>query len=493
MRLTVPGDWTAQRAAGPANTSPWTTVTPQDGASAVTDPLFWIGLRFSNPAATTLTVGIDRLLFNAASAQTALTVRTPEILGQGTGGPFQVFQLQNRPLFRRPGIGLPYADLAIQVGTGTPPVWQDWALVDDLPPGPGMVYRANPVTGEISFGNYDDQTKQGHGSVPAPGSQIRAAAYRYVSAGAAGNVAAAQVTVLGTTATGALPAGITNVSNLGAGQDGSDDEPIEDTLRRAPEELKIRDRAVTADDYEFLAKEASNDVAIQRCLPPRLQANDATGPPPLAWHKGDPWTFGGVVRAPGNVNVIIVPDQGLSVARPEPTQDLIREVRAYLEPRRDLTANLAVLGPRYMPVIVTVDLVVWQQAIDAGADKDKVHDDTLDLIATFLHPTEGGPSGSGWTVGQAVFTSDLFQAIMPAEDLGYISNLQVRPDIPAYHYPPINPAGTDGNYSPLLERPFGLSPFGASVRLADYELVCSALPGSDGKPKHQVNISVAQI
>ena len=63
---------------------------------------------------------------------------------------------------------------------------------------------------------------------------------------------------------------------------------------------------------------------------------------------------------------------------------------------------------------------------------------------------------------------------MPAEDLGYISSLQVRPDIPAYHFPPINPGGTSGNFRDELERPFKLSPLGASVRLADYELVCAA-------------------
>ncbi|WP_248962841.1 putative baseplate assembly protein [Sphaerisporangium perillae] len=481
VRLTPPGDWTPQRAAGPAATKPWTTVTPRDGAAAVTDPLFWIGLRIANPAATPLAIGVDRLLFNAAAARTALTVRAPEPLGQSTGEAFQVFPLRYRPLLRRLGTGAPYADLKVQVGTGDPAVWQDWTLVEDFPPGPGTVYRADPVTGEISFGNHDDrseQGRQGHGSVPPAGSLIRALSYRYVDAGAAGNVAPAQVTVLGTTLSGILPTGVTNVTNLGPGRDGADEEPIEDTLRRAPEELKIRDRAVTVDDYEFLAGEAGNDVLIRRCLPPRLQAADGPGPAPLPWVKGDPWTFAGIVRAPGTVNMIIVPDQDATVARPEPTQDQIRQVRAYLDPRRDLTARLEVLGPRYLPVIVNVELVVWQQAIDAGADQDKVRSDTLARIQAFLHPTRGGPAGTGWQVGQPVFTSDLFRAIMPSGDLGYISTLQLRPDVPAYHFPPLNPAGTADNYNQDRERPFRLSPFGASVRVADYELVCAAAENS---------------
>lgn len=481
VSLTLPPNWAAQRAAGPANTSPWTTVTSQSPAAAVTDPLLWIGLRIENSAPATLSFGIDRLLFNSALARTALTVPGAELLGQSNGQPFQVFQLKNRPLFRRPGIGPPYADLAVQVGTGSPVQWQDWALVDDLPHGPGQVYLADPVTGEIRFGNYNEQTTEGYGSVPPSGSQIQALSYRYVATGSAGNVASGQVSVLSKPRPGSPATTITNVTNLGPGLDGADEEPIEDTLRRAPEQLKIRDRAVTADDYEFLGAEASTDVAIQRCLTPRLQTAVGPGATP-AWQIGDPWTFGGIIRAPGNVSMIIVPDQGTAVARPEPTRDLIAAVSAYLEPRRDLTAHLQVIGPRYLPVIVSVNLVVWQEALDAGADQDKVEADTLDRIRTFLHPTRGGPDGAGWQVGQPVFTSDLFRAIMPSEDLGYISTLQVKADTPAYHYPPLNPLGTDANYSDATERPFPLGQLGASVRVADYELVCAAADS-----KQQVN------
>jgi predicted phage baseplate assembly protein len=479
MRLTIPGDWEAQRPTAAPGGPPegWSSVTARDPAHAFTDELFWIGLRITNPAATPLTVGIDRVLFNAAPARTALTIRSPEDLGQSTGEPFQVFQLRNRPLFRRPGLEAPYGHLEVQVGSGTPPTWKTWTQVEDFPPGEGEFYRVEPVVGEISFGNFDSQTGSGRGSVPPVGSLVRASSYRYVDAGSAGNVAPGKVVVLGTTPAGPLPSGISSVINLGPGLDGSDEEPIEDTLRRGPEQLKIRDRAVTADDYEFLAREASGDVRITRCLEPRLQASNGPTIPPLntpAWVKGDPWTFAGLVRAPGNVNLIIVPDQGTEVPRPEPTQDQIRLVRMYLEQRRDLGALVDVKGPRYLPVIVNVELVVWQEAITAGADVGRVRADTLDRIRRFLHPTRGGPGDQGWAVGQPVFTSDLFRAIMPPQDLGYIASLQVRPDIPAYHFPPINPAGTPDNFRPDLERPFPLSPFSASVRLADYELVCAA-------------------
>ena len=489
LLATPPADWAAQRpspAPGSPASSAWTTVSA--AGPPLTDPRFWLAVRIANTSTTNqLAVGLDRILFNAAEARTALTVRSAETLGQSTGEPFQSFLLARRPLFRRSDLTAPYGDLVVQVGQGTPPVWQTWALADDLPAGPGEVYRLDPVVGEIAFGNHDPRTGDGHGSVPPAGSTVRALSYRYVASGAAGNVAAGQVTALGTTIAGPLPAGVTKVINLGAAQDGSDEEPIDATLRRAPEELKIRDRAVTVDDYEFLARDARKDIPISRCLTPQLQTSAGPGNPP-AWAVGDPWQYAGILRAPGTVNVVIVPDQGPSVARPAPTREQLREVLDHLDERRDLTAHLAVLGPRYLPVIAQVDLVVWQQAADAGVDLTAVHDDTVARITAFLHPTAGGADGSGWQVGQPVFSADLFRAIMPPPDIGYIAGLQIRADIPDYHFPPLNPKGTASNYNAALERPFPLTPFGASVRVADYELVCSANPS-----QHVVNLTTPPV
>ncbi|WP_426513838.1 putative baseplate assembly protein [Dactylosporangium sp. McL0621] len=474
VRLMLPGDWAAQQPSVAAMNPPgtgWSTVTASDPNATVTRPRFWIGVRVANTTGVPLTIGVDRTLFNAAPAHHALSIRAAEALGGGTGQPFQVVPLANRPLYRQPGTA-PYAHLAVQVGTGNPAVFQTWTQVADLPAGPGQVYKVDPVTAEVSFGNFDDQTGLGHGSMPPAGSQIRALTYRYVVGGAAGNVAADRLTVLGPTPQGGLPAGITAVTNLAPARDGADEEPVDDALRRAPQQLKIRDRAITAADYEFLAAEATNDVVIARALPPRLQ--DADAPGGTAWKKGDPWQFAGIQRAPGVVNVVVVPDQGLAVAQPQPTPDLVRTVQAHLDQRRDLTGRVVVTGPRYLPVIVQVDLIVWQRAIDAGADRNQIKADTLGRIKRFLHPTRGGADGTGWQVEQPVFVSDLFSAIMPNEDIGFISGLQVKADIPVYHFPPLNPAGTAGNYNAGLERPFPLSPLGATVRIADYELVCAA-------------------
>lgn len=478
VRLTVPATWAAQRAAAPIGVpadQAWSNVTPATADQAVTDELFWLGMRLTNPGGTPITLGIERLLFNSAPAQAAVTIRVPELLGTSTGAAFQIFPLAHRPVFRGSSIDPDYDHVVVQVGTGLAPTWETWERVDQLSAGDARQYVLQPTTAEVRFGNFDAQHPDGHGRIPPPGSSIRALSYRYVSAGAAGNVAAARLTDLGTTVVGSPPPGVTRVINLGPAVGGVDEEPIEDTIARAPEEIKVRNRAVTAEDYEFLARDPSF-VTLTRCLEPRFHKTASTAAPPL-WKVGDPWTYAGIERARGNVTVIVVPDQGLDVGQPEPSVEQLAEVQGYVDQRRDLTAKLSVIGPRYLPIAVTVAIMVWPAAIQAGLDQAGLVADTRSRIRQILHPTRGGPDGTGWRIGQSVFTSDLFPALQPAPDIGFISELKITATIPAYHFPPINPGGTMTNWEWADERPFDLGT-GTSVRLADYELVCAAPDGA---------------
>jgi predicted phage baseplate assembly protein len=465
LRVNVPNDWAPQAAGDPAANPPVPGWGLRPTGAASTDKKLWIGLRVLNATKdnqpqgeqpATITVGIDRVLFNSAVAYNALTLTAPEVIQTTINQPFQQFSLQRYPLYVPAGAK---PDLTIEIGTGTPPTWQEWTLVEDLPAGPVQAYLANPVSGEIMFGNYDPRTKQGqqgHGSIPPDGCMIRAT-YRYVAGGSLGNVAPNTVTGFTTS----VP-GVSKVKNLGPGTDGSDEEQVADTLRRAPEILKTRDRAVTIDDYEVLAKQAATDVLDARCLPPRLlQPGDLSSAP---------WAFAGISRAPGTVNVIVVADQGPDEPRPQPTPALLTEVLEYLDQRRDLTASLAVYGPRYLPIKVTADLNIWNTAVQAGADPSQLVTDTQNLIRAYLHPTRGGASGTGWQPGKPVFAADVFRAIKPPETVAYIGSLQVKAMTPEYHLPPFKPPGTPWSDA---ERPFPLGDAAASVRVADYELICA--------------------
>jgi predicted phage baseplate assembly protein len=297
-----------------------------------------------------------RVGFNTVSATNALTVNVQhseaeaEFLGTSTGQPSQTFILRNPPLYKQPRVPDPYAHLEVEVGVPTGNntfgSWTRWTRVDDFPPssdevpGGDEVYKCNPVTGDIIFGDYDPAARTGRGKIPPQGHGIRARTYRYVVGGVRGNVPPHTISVVRDPPPDA--SGVT-VVNPRRAHGGSDQESIEETKRRAPEALKNRDRAVTLADYEYLAREASTDVKKVRALPERTDAED----------------FGGLPRSTGHLNVIIVPAAAdARDARPRPEEDLLVEVSDYLQPRRPATVHLHVHGPRYLPIRVHAEVKV---------------------------------------------------------------------------------------------------------------------------------------
>jgi hypothetical protein len=442
---------------------------PSVDAALLKRPLAWIGLHITNTSPEPIVIGLAYLLFNSVEATSALTIREPELLGISDGQPFQSFELKQRPLYRRSGTIHPYDHLAVQVRRPSPGggfgAWEDWTLVDDVPFGPGTFFRADPVAGTVLLGNHDPgQSPEGHGSIPPAGSEIRASRYRYVSSGATANVAAGTVTVPRST----IP-GVGAITNTIAATGGTAEEDPAETRRRAPALLRNRYRAVTAEDYEYLVREASRQVSKIRCLPPRLFTTDET---PRRENVGKPWNFGGLDRQIGNINIIIVPQAPPEVERPEPTEELLALVMDYLERRRPLTTRLRVVGPRYLPIKVNVDLRVWKRALDTRliSSVRQLETEIRARIRQYLHPLHGGSDGTGWKIGQDVLISNLFDYIRPDTEIGFISSLTVQAVQPAYE---------------PRERPFARTSAGVWVQVADYELVCS----NQGPDDHQINAS----
>lgn len=108
-------------------------------------------------------------------------------------------------------------------------------------------------------------------------------------------------------------------------------ETLAQQIRGAVLELREENRAVTCADFERLAREADAEVARARCLPRRnLDTENEAAPS---------------TDKPGHVSVVIVP-RSAAVA-PSPSTELLQRVIDYLEPRRLLTTQVHVVGPRY--------------------------------------------------------------------------------------------------------------------------------------------------
>jgi len=190
-----------------------------------------------------------------------------------------------------------------------------------------------------------------------------------------------------------------------------DEEPVADTLRRAPELLRNRDRAITAEDVEYLAYEASPRIHHARCLPALIPPPDPAGGLPR------PDTGGGLSRTAGSVVVIVVEKElERAVRNPAPPAELIDAVTRYLTDRRTLTAAVTIHGPRYRAVTVTLVVFLFPNPVEDRNQQERragLEKTLTTAINDHLHPVGGNRHGGGWEVGQSFFLAGLMEVIQP--------------------------------------------------------------------------------
>ena len=249
-------------------------------------------------------------------------------------------------------------------------------------------YRLDRHTGEIEFGDGI------HGRIPpAGGDNIRAFIYQ-AGGGAAGNVGPGEINTMVTAV-----AGVDSVLNPVAAGGGSDAATNEEMLTIGPAQISHRDRAVTPDDFERLALEASREVRKARCLPNR----NAGGRHELGW-----------------TTVYIVPDS--QDAQPVPSLQLRRAVQRYLAERADVTVvdqkHIVIGPPEYVPV--TVEATVFAKSLDLVATAEQ---QVKKQLEEFLHPLKGGPDQEGWEFGRDLATSDLYALLEAIDEVDHVGRI----------------------------------------------------------------------
>ncbi len=318
-----------------------------------------------------------------------------EALGRSEGTPGQKFYLAHTPVVPR----LPNEYIVVRQDDGREDRWKEVSdfgssKADDLH------YTLDSNTGEIRFGPAlprRDGSVQLFGAVPAKGTQIMMRQYRH-GGGAGGNLSTNTLSVLKTS----IPY-IAKVSNRFAASGGIDAEKLETAKERVPDFLRSLNRAVTAEDYEYLAEEAApGEVARAHCV----QA--AAG-------------------VAGEVRVLIVPripnmigpiaPQSLSL-----TTDLRDRITAYLDERRLLGVRLEVGPPAYQWVDVDVR---FRPAV--GASADEVRQRVEDRLYAFLNPITGGQDGEGWPFGRTLFLADIMAVLLPIRGVDFVRAVHIYP------------------------------------------------------------------
>ncbi|MFD7166102.1 putative baseplate assembly protein [Streptomyces violascens] len=325
----------------------------------------------------------------------AETVRD-ESLGDSEGVPGQRLMLANAPVVGG-------ARLEISAGEG----WEEWEAVDDFASsGPfDRHFTLDAATGEIAFGpsvRQPDGTVRQFGAVPIKGAAIRASRYG-TGGGRSGNVARGSIQVLRSS----IPY-ISRVENREAARGGVDGETVEEAKIRAPIALRAQERAVTARDYEELARRAAPETARIACL-----AADAA-------ESGD-----------NAVRVLVVPqavpDRGgrLRFEQLVPGDELLGRVTTFLDDRRPLGTRLAVGPPFYQGVTVVATLHSFR-----AAKADHVRDDALNALYSYLDPLTGGAHGTGWPFGRPLRAGEIFAALQRVPGVELVDEVLLHPADP---------------------------------------------------------------
>jgi hypothetical protein len=307
---------------------------------------------------------------NATMAVQRATVPA-EVLPQGTGQPDQEVHLAHPPVL--PG-SVQVTVTAAKARSSSAGRSDEWVEIDDLlaagpevpvadpvvapgvmgaPSGPRDVFSLDAEAGVLRFGDGI------HGRRP-PANAVLRARYDY-SVGRQGNLGPGAIK-----GGPALPDGF-SATNPVRTWGGTDAETVADGEKQISRYIQHRDRLVTAEDFETIARRTPGvEIGRVEVLP--------TYNPELA-----PSSPG---NAPGAVTLLLVPQfDPQQPDAPRPDRFFLDAVCRYLNPRRLVTTELFLRGPSYVDVWLSIGMEVIP-----GESTPDVRDRVKQQIVRVLSP-----------------------------------------------------------------------------------------------------------
>lgn len=198
------------------------------------------------------------------------------------------------------------------------------------------------------------------------------------------------------------------VINLKPATGGRAAESLDNALRRGPQELHSLHRAVTARDFELIAKQSSG--AVDRVH---------------AFTKAMLWNH----ASPGTVEVLLVPyipdEQRVKgwvraeILRVHETEPARKQIQDALDERKPLGTTCLVNWVRYKPVEIRAQVEVHREEVPTA-----VRERVLQRLYRTITPLSSPPEGQGWSFGKPLTSWDIYKII--DEEPGVSSVSQVR-------------------------------------------------------------------
>ncbi len=370
---------------------------------------YWLRCLVTEPQSGSGTYKVSPTIFRirvearggTVTARHAVSVRN-ETLGVSDGTPGQSFRLLHTPILTLD----PAQDyLTVQPVSGPLQRWSEVSDFADSTP-TDRHFTLDKQDGTVTLGPsllQPDGSMYSFGVVPEKGSTLTFKHYQY-GGGVAGNVAAHTLTVLKSS----IPY-VTQVTNRAAAVGGRDAQSLDDAMLRAPQMLRTRTRAVTADDYEHLAQQVLG-VARASCIAPGAQPGS----------RDDP--------RPGQIVVVVLPQVDNPQGRIAPellvvSAELRSAVLAHLESRRLLGITVEVRQPQYVWISVRAELRLPERSDPALVSE--VQQKAEEALYRYVNPYIGGPRGDGWPFGRSLNRSEIYSILHGIEHVEFVEDVQI--------------------------------------------------------------------
>ena len=316
-----------------------------------------------------------------------------EDLGNAEGVPGQRFQLRRFPVLA----GASPAELQASSDEG----WQEWTQVDSFASSSpeDRHFILDAVNGEIVLGpavREPDGSYRRYGAVPDRGSAMRMHAYS-VGGGRHGNVQERAISILKSS----IPY-VARVENRRPAQGGVDGETIDEAKLRGPITLRTRDRAVTAEDFEYIAREAAPEIRRVKAVSAGEEGVEA-----------------------GSIRLLCVPrprsdDPRIPFEELIVPEDSAARIAERLDSCRLIGTRISVEPPFYQGVTVVARLVA----------RPRVNAERLQTTATaalyaYFNPITGGPDKDGWPWGRPVQSGEVFAVLQGLPGVEMVEDVRI--------------------------------------------------------------------
>jgi hypothetical protein len=188
------------------------------------------------------------------------------------------------------------------------------------------------------------------------------------------------------------------------------EKDLQTAVRQTVLELRDPYRAVTGEDFEYLALVKWPEDAEAKKLGPTARFQRARCIPRRDLEGGDPRE-----PAQGHVSLVVVP--------PLPGQDpppAVQALRALLDERRLLGVHHHVVGPGYVNVTIGARLHLRPDATAEATLPEAVKE-----LKAFFHPLHGGTDAIGWPFGRAVYASEVYALLDRLSLVDYVDNVRL--------------------------------------------------------------------